>query len=368
MRRFRKTRRFAEKQILGMDKLTRRAMATSDQDKRVRALKNIHRRIRSIEAQLKLLSEEERVALVSLQRRVDYMGDGFEDTFISRAIASHLLRNGRIGVGEDVARSTNVEHLVNADLWSKIHGIRTRILRGDVCAALVWCDDNASALRSTGSDLPFSLHLRLALELARSGNVNRAITYVRSKISPYANSACNHRIRLMQRTMASIVFCGESASSSSRDIGHRVYGDLYSTDRHKELADLFVNEATRIYGLGTRSTLIRKLTSGLCALKSPRCWCVDETLCGERREDCPTCDEHLGTVARSLPACRPARSRLICPVTKKIMNESNPPMALPNGHVYSAEAIEAMTTGTSVYCPASENHFPVSSARRVFIV
>lgn len=55
-----------------------------------------------------------------------------------------------------------------------------------------------------------------------------------------------------------------------------------------------------------------------------------------KNENCPVCDsDGLGILAKEVPWSHHANSTLVCHITGKIMDENNPPMALPNGCVYS---------------------------------
>ena len=86
---------------------------------------------------------------------------------------------------------------------------------------------------------------------------------------------------------------------------------------------------------------------GLSALKTPHSYepgcCQEDPL-------------HLTAfqkLAEGLPFAKYDRSRLICSVTKEIMNADNPPKALPNGYVYSTKAIEQLTKDGKVTCPCT---------------
>nr|CCA14876.1 conserved hypothetical protein [Albugo laibachii Nc14] len=55
--------------------------------------------------------------------------------------------------------------------------------------------------------------------------------------------------------------------------------------------------------------------------------------------DCPTCSDIGGKLCESIPLALRPHSRLICRITGTVMNEHNPPIVLPNGYVYSHNAI-----------------------------
>ena len=58
-------------------------------------------------------------------------------------------------------------------------------------------------------------------------------------------------------------------------------------------------------------------------------------------------------LAEDLPFAKHIHSKLVCHISKDIMNEHNPPMVLPNGMVYSREALQEMAErcGGEILCP-----------------
>lgn len=55
---------------------------------------------------------------------------------------------------------------------------------------------------------------------------------------------------------------------------------------------------------------------------------------GVRARDCPICAGHIEAGILALaPLLTPARSALICRASGDIIDDDNPPMALPNGQV-----------------------------------
>ena len=57
-------------------------------------------------------------------------------------------------------------------------------------------------------------------------------------------------------------------------------------------------------------------------------------------------------LAEDLPWAKHVHSKLVCAVTREVMNEHNPPMVLPNGAVYSQKAIEQLASAKGVFmCP-----------------
>lgn len=74
-------------------------------------------------------------------------------------------------------------------------------------------------------------------------------------------------------------------------------------------------------------------------------------------------------LAEGLPYAKHVHSKLICAITHELMDEHNPPAALPNGHVYSQRALQEMAAaqGGRVTCPRTGYSCDVSQLRRVYV-
>jgi macrophage erythroblast attacher len=84
--------------------------------------------------------------------------------------------------------------------------------------------------------------------------------------------------------------------------------------------------------LPTEPLLNLTLYAGLVSLKLPSCY---DTSCNNI--DCPVCDEDLSVLAHEVPSSHHINLTIVCHISGKIMDEDNPPMAFPNGCVYSRE-------------------------------
>ena len=74
---------------------------------------------------------------------------------------------------------------------------------------------------------------------------------------------------------------------------------------------------------------------------------------------------------QGLPHAKHVQSTLVCAVTREVMSDANPPMVLPNGHVYSKRAVDQLAAqhgGGRLVCPKTGATFAVEELRRAFIV
>lgn len=92
---------------------------------------------------------------------------------------------------------------------------------------------------------------------------------------------------------------------------------------------------------------------GLSALKTPQSY--EPGCSGEDPLHLPAFQK----LAEGLPFAKYDRSKLVCSVTREVMNEQNPPKVLPNGYVYSQTAIDRLKDDNGrIRCPKTGT-FPV---------
>ncbi|PHT54259.1 hypothetical protein CQW23_08721 [Capsicum baccatum] len=70
------------------------------------------------------------------------------------------------------------------------------------------------------------------------------------------------------------------------------------------------------------------------------------------KED-PLSQESFRKLATPLPYSKQHHSKLVCYITKELMDTENPPLVLPNGYVYSTKALEEMAKRNDgrITCP-----------------
>merc|ERR1711991_532480 len=101
---------------------------------------------------------------------------------------------------------------------------------------------------------------------------------------------------------------------------------------------------------------------GLAALKTPMCYEDDD-----KNPNCPVCTKEGRILAKDLPFSHHTRSMLVCRITGETMNENNPPMLLPNGNVYSQNALSRMAVSNEgkITCPRTGEEFSYTSLQRL---
>lgn len=268
----------------------------------------------------------------------------------SRLLADYLMRTGSVELGSQYADTAGVSQLVDETLHRELHSVATSLKHGDASSALEWCFRHKQRLRKACSTLEFKLRLKQLVQMARGGFKADAVAHARSYLSLPAASSKHH---LAELSSAMVALAAPSSSAAE-------HADVDWSD----LATLFVREACRCYGLQQSSMLDIFVQAGLIALKDP----VSEGSSASPEDPMryPECQQ----LAYKLPRTKRTRSRVICPITKKIMDEDNPPLVLGNGRVYSREAMEAMARENNgkVRCvKTGDGPFEYHSLRRCYL-
>ena len=118
----------------------------------------------------------------------------------------------------------------------------------------------------------------------------------------------------------------------------------------------------RVYSFTTESSLSIILRAGFIALKNPLCESDNKT------GNCPLCTKEFQKLANKIPYACHSHTSMICRILKVVMDEYNPPAALPNGQTYSEEGIKQITHDQKIVCPVTGAVFNSKQVSKLFIV
>lgn len=105
------------------------------------------------------------------------------------------------------------------------------------------------------------------------------------------------------------------------------------------------------------------LSAGVPALNNAQCQHISERVLG-----CPICSDEFRDLASKAPQAHHTQSKIVCRITGKVMNDENPPMALPNGQVYSLQALHDMEAAVGhIVCPKTGFICKLSDCTKVYI-
>jgi macrophage erythroblast attacher len=279
----------------------------------------------------------------------------WDETRLNRMLVDYMLREGMHEIAEKLADTCRIRSLVELDIFSAARLIVAALRAKDCAPALKWCSEKKRRLAKIQSTLEFRLRMQEFVELARKGDKAQAIKYVRNHFAHLTSDPI--RGPDVQRSMALLAF--------GPDTDCQPYKDMYEEERWTELVHDFNNDHYRLHGLPRESLLEIVLKSGLSSLKNRQCGEPETT-----NPNCPTCVDPFLTLARDLPQAQHVHSVLVCYISKRVMDENNPPLVLPNGNVYSTESLIRLAARNNgqVIDPRTGEQYALSDLRKCFIM
>jgi macrophage erythroblast attacher len=128
-----------------------------------------------------------------------------------------------------------------------------------------------------------------------------------------------------------------------------LFRNISESHSYQKLSSLLMSHISASL-TGGGSSLMKHVKYGLIGFKSSEC----------RRNsvpECPACRESLLSLTKTLPRSTHPNTRLICQATGSVISDRNPPMALPNGYVYSKKYMDRFPGGI-VICQKTGAAFP----------
>ncbi|KAK9070499.1 hypothetical protein SSX86_010901 [Deinandra increscens subsp. villosa] len=323
------------------------ALPDLSQDDAVLHLNSLVSRLQGLKRKLEDGSKVEHLQEQRCRARLDHLesaaaaaadGDNLSEwnnTRLKRILVDYMLRMSYHDTAAKLAESSNIQDLVDIDIFHEAKKVIDALQNKEVAPALAWCADNKSRLKKSKSKFEFQLRLQEFIELVRSENNVRAVMYARKYLAPWAATYTKE----FQKVFATLAFTSNT--------GCEIYKVLFEPKQWDYLMDQFKQEFCRLYGMTLEPVLNIYLQAGLSALKTPFCY----------EDDCPKEDplsqESFRKLAMPLPFSKQHHSKLVCYITKELMDTENPPLVLPNGYVYSTKAVEEMAANNNgkITCP-----------------
>ncbi|KAL5022038.1 hypothetical protein ScPMuIL_001193 [Solemya velum] len=273
---------------------------------------------------------------------------------LDRMLVEFFLRAGYYNSALKLAEHSELEDLTNIDLFFTSKEVEESLLRHETAPCLNWCYENKSKLRKLKSNLEFNLRTQEFIELIRNNKRLEAVRHARK----YFTSIESDQMPDVQKVMGLLAF------SSNTQL--KPYKNLLDMCRWTDLVHQFRQENFKLHQLNTSSMFTVTLQAGLSALKTPLCYKTD----GDRNPNCPVCSRHLNELGKPLPYAHCANSKLICPISGLPLNEHNPPMVLPNGHVYGFNSLANMSTSNDgkLVCPRTKEIYGLEEAEKVYVM
>ncbi|KQK07354.1 hypothetical protein BRADI_2g34760v3 [Brachypodium distachyon] len=275
----------------------------------------------------------------------------WEDMRLKRILVDYMLRMSYYDTAAKLAETSGIQDLVDIDVFLDAKRVIDSLQNKEIAPALAWCAENKSRLKKSKSKLEFLLRLQEFVELVRAKNSLQAIAYGRKYLAPWAST----HMKELQRVFATLVF-----RSTTNCVPYKV---LFELNQWDSLVDQFKQEFYKLYGMTLEPLLNIYLQAGLTALKTPFCF---EGNCP--KED-PLSLDGFRKLAEPLPFSKQHHSKLVCHITKELMDTENPPLVLPNGYVYSTKALDEMAKKNEgkITCPRTGEVYNYTELVKAYI-
>ncbi|XP_057866659.2 protein MAEA homolog [Cryptomeria japonica] len=324
----------------------------------VQHLTSLVSRLQGLKRKLDESNKSEQLKVQKCRVRLDHLSmlqtenqHEWNSTRVKRILVDYMLRLSYYDTAMKLAESCNIQDLVDIDVFMDAKKVVESLQNGDCAPALAWCAENKYKLKKSKSKFEFQLRKQEFIELVRVDQSMDAIAYARKHLAQWGKTY----LKDLQQAMATLAF------KSNTDCA--TYKILFDAKQWDDLVQLFKQEFCKLYGMTLQPLLNIYLQAGLTALKTPFCY---EENC--TKED-PLSQADFRNLASSLPFSKHIHSKLVCYISKELMDEHNPPLVLPNGYVYSTKALEEMAKRNNgkVTCPRTGLVCNLTDLQKAFI-
>lgn len=321
----------------------------------------------------------------------------WKENKLLRLICDHLLRDGkREAVEEILSANPKLKPHLDLDVYEEAETIIQDLLSKQPSSCLQFSSECRTALlqlekeqdSKNKSQLEFIVKRQEFVEYVRRGDINGAIAYARKTWSPPSSStapstskdvhsgpASNAKVsdqipREIQQCLALLVMPLDVKTTQYKFL-------LDSAERWADCAALFSEKLREMVGLPNSCSQLESLA--MCGLSTLKTYSCLRSLGDDSGNDskgktkainsCPVC--LYPSLSGPLAHAHHETSMLICPYTRKLMDANNPPMVLPNGQVYSEEALSKLVVRNKpeivIKCPKSGEEYQITQIRKCFI-
>jgi macrophage erythroblast attacher len=348
--------------IVARVSLLKKKLASSPQDA-LNSLNNLITKATDLQTKFTNITNKEEVLYNSFQERISqiemldeshYNFDNLKiycEKKINNLLLDFFLREKFLETARNYIEEEKINSCVEYSIFIEVQNIIHSLKHKELTDALKWTNVNKNKLSKINSNLKFKLLSQQFIEKYKKGELNECVAFARENFKDHIAN-----INDIKTLMILLAMKPEQALKISK------YNKLLTDDNWNELENDFKQVFFQIYSMKSSSLLEILFQSGLMSLKSQFCYMEKKCL------SCPICSEDIGNLAKTLPSSHHPVSALICRITGEIMDSSNPPLALPNGQVYSEKAInEQVKANGKFVCPVTNQAFEFDKCKKVFI-
>ncbi len=270
---------------------------------------------------------------------------------MNNLLLDFFLRQKFLKTAKNYIEEEKITSSVEYSIFLEIQKIIGSFKNKDIQEGLSWCNVNKSKLAKINSNIKFKLLKQQYIQIFKTGNIIEAVKYARENFSSLPNT------KELSEIMLLLAIRPDSLSRLPK------IQELLSDDRWTDLENEFKSIFFQVYSMKSSSPLEIQFQSGLMALKTPFCYTSQI-----KNKTCPICSDEIGQFAKILPSSHHPVSALICRITGEIMDHLNPPMALPNGQVYSEKCVNEQIQLTGKFVdPVTKAEYKLEQLRKVYI-
>jgi macrophage erythroblast attacher len=285
-----------------------------------------------------------------------------------RLIGDFLIRTGDLEIVKEIGkRKPELIEEFDLELEEMREGIIKSLERKELTLALQWCADHRSNLKRITSDLEFKLRRQEFIELLKGGDVLGGIK-LSQKYFPMWLEGNYREIREALALICWLPFLKKGIEWNNGLV--KKYEQLLGDEEWEMIKEQFKREFMTIYQVDQSSQLMKTVRTGLAVLKTRQCTGKDDGIGSE----CPACTGPLKELSTQLPHGHFETTKIRCRITGKLVSEDDPPMALPNGQVYSESGLKLLCDGSGgssmgvLKCPVTGGSFMISEARKCYFL
>ncbi|KAF0686323.1 Aste57867_21862 [Aphanomyces stellatus] len=298
---------------------------------------------------------------------------GFKDEMptIMAMLVEHFWQSDQ----EDIARTLSEEANVPLpseefrEAWTTYHRIRATFDAKDMSMAFEWIEFHRDNLSDDIEQVEFRLRRVLFIDLLRDGEtpLDKILRFAQTQLAPFQATHDTDIARLM----------GCLLYRDNLDGSTHPYSELVADSTWSKALDVFSDMYFEYHDLPSSSPLLTIFEAGLEAL--PHLYKM-ATIVENTTKDWDTMEElpvrcvscllgipRLATRMRVHLSFYFACFIFVCPISRDVSTDENPPMALKCGHVICNNCVERLTLHSSRFkCPTCPMEQTAQSTQRVY--
>lgn len=329
-------------------------------------IKKLKNKIEKIKIKYKEIDKKEEELFYEFEKRLNNLEDieknnknldkikSFTESKINTILLDYLFREKFIETTKNLQNEENINENIEFNVLNQLENLIYNIKKKNLEFILKWSQNNKNKLNKLKSDIQFKIISQIFIERYKENKILECINFAKENFKNWSETHKKEICELM------LLLAIKDKSKIKID----KYKLLLSDNKWETLEKDIIETFYQIYSLDSKSMLEILFQSGLISLKTP--FCYDEN--NKKNINCPICSNEITKLSKDLPYFNHQVSHIICRITDEIMDETNPPLSLPNGQVYCEKAInEQINANNKFVDPVSNKEYQLNECKKVYI-